>query len=258
MATVGYAQRLRAREAAAKQRRKKVLAIASSCVLVALLAIQVPRTLKLLRPDKTTRAAAATRPSPRPRSTAPTPSRRAFKFLRGPSGSDPFARRALPDADTPALQAAAPAGAHDPFTQPPPAAPAQTEQPAARPAPPAAPAPTEQPPARPIPVKVTPKPIVAATPRRPDRHPRSVAYIVVLASIPLTAGRSEAFAFAIRAGRRGAHSVGIVNSSTHDPLRPGYYAVYSGLFATQPAAQRAATRMHRLGYTTAYVRRFFQ
>jgi hypothetical protein len=107
-------------------------------------------------------------------------------------------------------------------------------------------------------VKVPPKPIVAPTPPRPNRHPRSVAYIVVLASIPLTASRSEAVAFAARAVRRGAHSVGIVNSSTHNPLRPGYYAVYSGLFATRPAAQQAATRIHRLGYTTAYVRRLFR
>ena len=65
-------------------------------------------------------------------------------------------------------------------------------------------------------------------------------------------------AFAARAAQRGAHSVGIVNSSTHDPLRPGYYAVYSGLFATRPAAGRAAARVHRLGYTTAYVRQLFR
>src|SRR5207247_1848308 len=121
MAAAGYAQRRGAREAAAKQRRKKVLAVAGSCLLVALLAIQVPRTLKRLRADSTTRPAAATGSAARPRSLAPAPSRRALRFLDGRNGSDPFARQALADGDSQALQVAAPAGAHDPVSQPPPA-----------------------------------------------------------------------------------------------------------------------------------------
>jgi hypothetical protein len=51
MSSIGYAQGRRAREAAAKERRKKLLLFAGLGLLLVVLAIQVPKTLRMLQSE---------------------------------------------------------------------------------------------------------------------------------------------------------------------------------------------------------------
>jgi hypothetical protein len=227
MSSVGYAQTRRSREAAAKERRKKLLALGGVGLLIVVLAIQVPRTLDMLRSDSSVTpspAASATSPS-----TQPPPgktSRRAPGFLRTAKVGDPFARRGVADGESaPAAVSAAP-GLRDPF---------QAGSAVA---------------ASPRPARL-PGRIVVGTPGR--RAPK-VGYTVVLASIPLSSGRAQAVRFARSARANGVSGVGVLQSSTRNRLRAGYWVVYSGSFHNVSAVQRAASRVHAQGYSTAYVR----
>ena len=226
------AQRRLAAAAAAKGRRQKVIAFGGLGLLGVLLFIQGPRMLDLLStPEVTTLAArpvvpGAARSEPKPAKPAALPS----------TGADPFAVRALPNTDPGAGSVPAPEGASDPFVQIASAA----QEPAAQPT--AAPA--------------LPKQIIIGTPE-PNKTARR-GWIVVIASIPVGSGRRGAERFARNVARDGLASVDVLESSTRRSLRAGYYVVYNGPYATLRAVQRAAGRVHALGYRTAYVRRILQ
>ena len=226
MSSAGYAQSRRSREAASKERRKKLLALGGVGLLIVVLAIQVPRTLDMLKSDSSSTpspAASTTSPSTQPPAGK---TRRAPGFLRTAKVGDPFARRGVADGESaPAAVSAAP-GLRDPFQ----AGSAVAASP--RPAP-------------------LPGRIVVGTPGR--RAPK-VGYTVVLASIPLSRGRAQAVRFARSARANGVSGVGVLQSSTRNRLRAGYWVVYSGSFRNVSAVQRAASRVHAQGYSTAYVR----
>jgi SPOR domain len=224
MSSIGYAQGRRAREAAAKERRKKLLAFAGLGLLLVLLAIQVPKTVDMLRSEEsgvTTSSGVTSAPS---QSSAGKVSRRSPRFLRAIKADDPFAARRVADEET----RPGAAGARDLFQQPSAVTPRPT-----------APAPR------------VPQRIIVGTPG--TRAPR-IGYTVVLASIPTSNSRASAVRFARTARARGVRGVGVLRSSTRNRLRAGYWVVYSGLYRNAAGAQRAAAQVHARGYRTAYLR----
>ena len=80
-------------------------------------------------------------------------------------------------------------------------------------------------------------------------------YTVVLSSIPTSAGRAFAVTQARRALRSGFRDVGVLASSEYASLHPGYWAVFSGIYASSAQATRAANRARARGYRSAYPRR---
>jgi hypothetical protein len=228
MSSVSYAQSRRVREAAAKERRKKVLAFAGVGVLLVVLAIQVPRTLDMLRSDSSTASRAAGSSPSTPSSSEGKMVRRAPRFLRTMKADDPFAARRVVDGETRPGAVGAPAGLHDPF-----------QQPSATTARRTAPAPR------------VPRRIIVGTPG--TRAPR-VGYTVVLASIPTSNSRALAVRFARTARAHGVRNASVLRSSSRNRLRLGYWVVYSGMYSNSAGAQRAAARIHARGYRTAYLR----
>jgi hypothetical protein len=228
MSSVAYAKSRRVREAAAKERRKKVLAFAGVGVLLVVLAIQVPGTLGMLRSDSSTASSPAGPSTSTPSSSEGKVSRRAPRFLRRMKADDPFAARRVVDGETRPGAVGAPAGLHDPF-----------QQPSATTARRTAPAPR------------VPRRIIVGTPG--TRAPR-VGYTVVLASIPTSNSRASAVRFARTARAHGVRNAGVLRSSSRNRLRLGYWVVYSGTYSNSAGAQRAAARIHARGYRTAYLR----
>ena len=92
MSTIGYAQRRGLREAAAKERRKKLLAFGGVGLLGLVLLIQVPRTLDMMSSDGSSATSSSVvvtaTPTPQPAAEAPRPRPR---FLRTARVDDPFA-----------------------------------------------------------------------------------------------------------------------------------------------------------------------
>lgn len=225
-------QRRVATVAAAKQRRKKVIAFAGLGVLAILMFIQGPKLLDAFAGSD----GATTAAEPAPAASVPekkAATSRALRFLKA-TGADPFASRALADNDPRAGSISGPGGTRDPFGQ----------SAATRPVKPAAP--VANPVAAPVPGK-----IVLGTPTLGAVAKRG--WIVVLASVQARVGRTYAQRFASRVRTNGLE-VSVLNSSTNEPLRAGYYVVYTGPFATLAAVQRSAAHVHAFGYRTAYVR----
>jgi hypothetical protein len=228
MSSAGYAQTRRVHEAAAKERRKKVLAFGGLGLLLVVLAIQVPKTLRMQSESPlTTTTAAPSVATPSQPATAKV-SRRTPRFLRSIPADDPFAGRRVTDGEARPGAVGMPPGLHDPFLPPG----ARTPAPAPR-------------------VPRVPRRIVVGTPG--TRAPR-VGYTVVLASIPTSNSRASAVRFARTARARGVHGVGVLRSSARNRLRLGYWVVYSGMYRNASGAQRAAARVHARGYRTAYLR----
>ena len=79
-------------------------------------------------------------------------------------------------------------------------------------------------------------------------------FTVVLESIPTSAGRSFAVARARAASRSGLPRVGVLNSGGFSSLHPGYFVVFSGIYASQSAADQARITAASRGYPAAYAR----
>jgi hypothetical protein len=92
--------------------------------------------------------------------------------------------------------------------------------------------------------------------RRPIEWPRGRSgWTLVLASLPTSAEREAAVAKAERALEAGLPQVGVIDSSRFSSLHPGYFVVFSGVYASLSAAQDAASRAADAGYGNAYARR---
>ncbi len=195
MSSIGYAQARRTRERVAKERRKKLLLVAGIGVLLVVLAIQVPRTLNMLKSDSSSTSPSGGVTSTPSKAPAGKASRRSLRFLRA-KADDPFASRRITDGETRPGAVGASSGLHDPF-QPNSAAPASPPHRVALP---------------------MPRRIIVGTPGR--RAPR-VGWTVVLASIPTSHSRGQAVRFARSArahGVRGAARSQVVDSQ---PAPPG-------------------------------------
>jgi hypothetical protein len=228
MSSVSYAQGRRGREAATKERLKKLLAFAGLGLLLVVLAIQVPKTLDMLRSEDNGVTGSSGLVTSSPTQAPAARSRRAPRILRTARADDPFASRRVIDGETRPGAVGASSGLHDPFQQPSTA----TPRPAA-------------------PAQRVPQRIIVGTPG--TRAPR-VGYTVVLASIPTSNSRAQAVRFARTARARGVHGVGVLRSSARNRLRAGYWVVYSGMYRNAAGAQRAAGQVHARGYRTAYLR----
>ena len=233
------AQRKRAAsEAAAKERRQKVIAFGGLGVLAILLVIQGPKLLDVFSGSDVPTSASS--PAPAALDVAPPTendderSSPALRFVNG--GGDPFEHRALADNDPQAGVVALPGGVRDPFVDGAASAPPAAVQPKA----------DTEPAVQPLPGR-----IVLGTPRAGVVAKRG--WIVVLASIQTRVGRPFAERFATRVRSEGL-SVSVLDSSTRRPLRSGYYVVYTGPFASLAAVQRSAAHVRAFGYRTAYVR----
>jgi hypothetical protein len=90
----------------------------------------------------------------------------------------------------------------------------------------------------------------ALTPWPADRN----GYTVVLESIPANAGRSLAVEHARAASRAGLPQVGVLNSSLYSSLHPGYWVVFSGIYASSGGADNAAQAAKGKGFAVAYSR----
>jgi hypothetical protein len=101
----------------------------------------------------------------------------------------------------------------------------------------------------------------AATPRpRPKATlvawpPSRSGWTIVLDSVPATNGRAGALGEAKQASRLGLPQVGVLDSAQFSSLHPGYFVVFTGIYATEAAAQSHIIDAHRRGYRVPYPRR---
>jgi hypothetical protein len=105
--------------------------------------------------------------------------------------------------------------------------------------------------------KGTPPP-APARPRPPAKRgltewPRRSGYTVVLSSIPASVGEAGARSKALDALRSGLPQVGVLVSSRYASLHPGYYVVFSGIYASLEEAQSAVQRASSK-FPSAYAR----
>ena len=101
-----------------------------------------------------------------------------------------------------------------------------------------------------------------STRRPPPQPPQTLkpwprgtnGYTVVLESIPTTAGRPLATEKGREALSAGLRDVGVLVSSEHASLHPGYYVVFSGVYESSADAERAVGAARDAGYPAAYAR----
>jgi hypothetical protein len=233
---IRHAKRNRQAEAReAKAKREKIILIVGAVLLVGLLALEGPRTLKKLQSHT-----APPSPAAAPAEAAATSAGKAAqhevnlkRFARF-ANKDPFVPQAGETSSTPqaVLTATPPAVrtshfvAKDPF--------AQQLTPDTSTAPAVAPSAAGEP--------------VAAV-------PTSGTYIVLVASVPLGQGRHAAESTAKRARADGVPNVKIVDSSGYGTLRSGFWAVYSGPYKSLQQALNALQAIRGDGYISAYTRR---
>lgn len=204
-------------------------------VLVALLALQLPKLLRSSGSSSSTPAAVPVVPTtPAPAVPAPQASPELHALLKQPP-RDVFLRPAMTVEST-LGSVAPPPGLHDPFASP--RSVGAVSAPAAPPAP--------------VQTTSLPGTIVLGTP-----GPGKVAvqgWIVILASIPTSNGQAAAQAFAAKARQAGVASVSILDSSSRQGLRGGYWAVYTGPYENLGQVSTAATNVHAAGFGSAYIR----
>ena len=76
----------------------------------------------------------------------------------------------------------------------------------------------------------------------------------MLVSYPKQGGRAAAVATAGRAVKASLHQVGILDSGAYASLQPGYYVVFTGVFATKDDADAAVSTARQAGFGGAYSR----
>ena len=225
-----------AAERAAKERRQLYIVAGLGVLLLIVVAFEV--LPKVLHGSSAPTAPVVTTPAttaPAVASVAQTAAGRAAlrRILRQPS-RDPFVGR-VPSTPTALGSVSGPPGVHDPFAKPGSASSSRT--------------PVVKAPAAAQTIKGT---IVIGTPGggAVAQH----GWIVILASLPTSKGKTAATAFAAKARRAGAGTVSILNSSNRRPLRGGYWVVYTGPFSSLAAVNQHASAVHAHGYGSAYIR----
>jgi len=79
-------------------------------------------------------------------------------------------------------------------------------------------------------------------------------WTIVLVSYPQQGGRSAAVATASRAVKSQLRQVGVLDSGDFPSLQPGYFVVFSGIYATKDDADAAVSTAHQAGFAGAYSR----
>jgi hypothetical protein len=90
-------------------------------------------------------------------------------------------------------------------------------------------------------------------PQLVDWPPSQNGYTIVIASLPASGGRAQAIRKAREALASDLPEVGVISSGEFSSLHPGYYVVFSGIYADQRAALRGIGRVQGL-YPAAYMR----
>jgi hypothetical protein len=115
-------------------------------------------------------------------------------------------------------------------------------------------------PLRPAPPPPSPPPARHASKQaRPQEGPHLISwpagngYTIVLATLPLAQGAAAARTKALAALRHGLPQVGVLVSSSYPSLQPGYYMVFSGVFASLAAAQSSLDTA-KAWFSSAYAR----
>lgn len=108
------------------------------------------------------------------------------------------------------------------------------------------------------PVPPPPPPSAPAAKRARGRQqlipwPSTNGYTIVLATLPLSVGAHAAQAKALSAVRDGLPQVGVLVSSSYPSLQPGYYVVFSGIYASLEEAQSALDTA-KSSFPSAYAR----
>jgi hypothetical protein len=98
-----------------------------------------------------------------------------------------------------------------------------------------------------------PNPTTTGAPQKLIAWPPTNGYTIVLASIPLSAGATAARAKGLAAARAGLGQVGVLVSSSYPSLQPGYYVVFSGIYASLAEAQSDLDRA-KASFPAAYAR----
>jgi len=93
----------------------------------------------------------------------------------------------------------------------------------------------------------------APEPQLVDWPPSQNGYTIVIASLPASGGRAQAIRKAREVLASDLPEVGVINSGEFSSLHPGYYVVFSGIYADQRAALRGIRRVQGL-YPAAYMR----
>jgi hypothetical protein len=79
-------------------------------------------------------------------------------------------------------------------------------------------------------------------------------WTIVLVSYPKTNGRPSALATAARGAKSGLRQVGILDSGRFASLQPGYYVVFSGIYASKADADAGVGTARGAGFGGAYSR----
>ncbi len=79
-------------------------------------------------------------------------------------------------------------------------------------------------------------------------------WTIVLVSYPKTTGRPAALSTANRAAHSGLTQVGVLDSSRYASLQPGYYVVFTGIYASKSDADAAVSTARQGGFGGAYSR----
>ncbi len=267
MAVAGrYAgSRRAAGEAKAKERRQKIFLGVGLVLLLIVLAIQLPKLMKGSHTSAAPATTTPTTPTAAP-ATAPTAatspavatrpvSKAALKRLNVYVTKDPFVQQvATVNGAVPTGTAAtgpAVRGTHfvakDPFVQQLVVAPA-------------IPVGTTASSSSSFPAGSTTTPTKTATTGSKTKSTTTAGssaagYIVVIASVPLSAGRKTANHYAAQARQHGLGPVSVVNSTKYPSLRTGFWVVYTGTFATLSKTLAAVETARHNGYPSAYSRR---
>jgi hypothetical protein len=79
-------------------------------------------------------------------------------------------------------------------------------------------------------------------------------WTIVLVSYPKTFGHPQALDTAAKAAGKGLNQVGVVDSSNYASLQPGYYVVFTGIYASRAEADAAVGTARQAGFPGAYSR----
>jgi hypothetical protein len=83
---------------------------------------------------------------------------------------------------------------------------------------------------------------------------RRNGWTIVLVSYPKTTGRTAALDTANRAAHSGLTQVGVLDSSRYASLQPGYYVVFTGIYASKSDADAAVSTARQASFGGAYTR----
>lgn len=130
------------------------------------------------------------------------------------------------------------------------AAPVSVHEPAS----PAAPSPSR--PARAVDTSklpTAPEPGTAA-PGRTAWPAGESGWTIVLVSYPKAFGHDEALQTARKAAKAGLAQAGVIDSSRYPSLQPGYFVVFTGIYASKDDADAAVATARQAGFGGAYSR----